>query len=51
MGVTDQASEFVVQLLKELQEKGRRKRVPLPRIAQWRGGSNSHGFVVSVAVE
>ena len=51
MGVTDQASEFVVQLLKELQEKGRRKRVPLPGIAQWRGGNNSHGFVVSVAVE
>ena len=33
-------SEIVVQLLKELQEKGRGKRVPLPGVAQWRGGSN-----------
>ena len=51
MGVIDQASEFVVQLLKELQEKRRWKRVPLPGVAQWSGGSKSYGIVVSVAVE
>ena len=51
MSITNQRSEIVVQLLKELQEKGRGKRVPLPGVAQWRGGSNSHGIVASVVVE
>ena len=51
IGVKDQRSENVVQLLKELQEEGRLKRVPLPGESGWKGRSNSHGFVVSAAVE